>query len=78
MTDERGDSKRLAVPIAIGMFAAHIVGGPNDQFLDHLPFYAKPLVKGLVAGTFSLIGYSMAGWAWRRPQASSDAGSDGG
>ncbi len=69
MTDERGESKRLAVSIAVGMVAAQIVGGPNDQFLAHLPFYATPLIKGLVAGVFSLIGYSIAGLAWRRPQA---------
>ena len=49
------------------MFAAQMVGGPNDQFLANLPFYAKPLIKGLVAGVFSLIGSSIAGWAWRRP-----------
>ena len=69
MTDERSEAKRLAVSIAVGMVAAQIVGGPNDQFLAHLPFYATPLIKGLVAGAFSLIGYSVAGWAWRRPQA---------
>lgn len=69
MTDERSEAKRLAVAIAVGMVAAQIVGGPNDQFLAHLPFYATPLIKSLVAGAFSLIGYSVAGWAWRRPQA---------
>ena len=69
MTDERGESKRLAVSIAVGMVAAQIAGGPNDQFLAHLPFYATALIKGLVAGVFSLIGYSIAGCAWRRPQA---------
>ncbi len=69
MADERGESKRLAVSMAVGMFAAQVVGGPNDRFLAHLPIYAKPLIKGVVAGVASLIGYSIAGWAWRRPQA---------
>ena len=77
MTDERGEAKRLAVSIAIGMVAAQIVGGPNDQFLAHLPFYAMPLIKGLVAGAFSLIGYSIAGWAWRRPPAEPITAADG-
>ena len=69
MTDERREAKRLAVSIAVGMVAAQIAGGPNDQFLAHVPLYATALIKGLVAGVFSLIGYSVAGWAWRRPQA---------
>ena len=42
MTDERSEAKRLAVAIAVGMLAAQIVGGPNDRFLAHLPFYATP------------------------------------
>jgi len=68
MADERGESKRLAVSMAVGMFAAQVVGGPSDQSLAHVPFYAKPLIKGVVAGVASLIGCSIAGWAWRRPQ----------
>lgn len=78
MTDEHSEAKRLAVSIAVGMVAAQIVGGPNHQFLANLPFYATPLIKGLAAGACSLIGYYLAGWAWRRPQAEPVAGSGGG
>jgi hypothetical protein len=56
MADERREAKRLAVSMAVGMFAAQVVGGPNDRFLAHLPFYANPLIMGLVAGVASLIG----------------------
>jgi hypothetical protein len=56
MTDEHRESKCLGVSIALGILAATMVGGPNEQFLAHVPFYAKPLLKGLVAGAFSSIG----------------------
>ncbi len=69
MTDEHRESKCLGVSIALGILAATMVGGPNEQFLAHVPFSAKPLLKGLVAGAFSSIGYPLAGWVWRGSRA---------
>ena len=50
MTDDRMESKRLAVSIAVGMVAAQIAGGPNDQFLAHLPFLRHGSDQGPCGG----------------------------